>query len=45
MHMRMVVQVLPPGVQHQQHADRGAQVLRIGRHIAKRGGGARMSRS
>ncbi len=31
MHMRMVRQSLPPGVQHQQQPDPGSQVLRVGR--------------
>ena len=30
MHVRMMLQVLPPGVQHRDEADFGAQVFRIG---------------
>ena len=30
MHMRVVEEVLPPGVQHRSHADRGAEMLGIG---------------
>ena len=36
----MVVQVLTPGVQHHQHANRRTQPLGIGGHVAQRGGGA-----
>ena len=35
-HVRMMVQVLAPGVQHHQHADRRAQPLRVGGHLAQR---------
>jgi hypothetical protein len=38
MHVRMLVQVLPPGVQHQQHADLSAQPLGVGSHISQRVG-------
>ena len=36
MHMRMVQQVLSPGMQHRQEADLGTQVLRIGRDFQQR---------
>jgi hypothetical protein len=39
MHVGMVVQVLPPSVQHQQHADPGAEMLGVGGRIAERGRG------
>jgi hypothetical protein len=36
MHVRMVMQVLPPGMQHHQDADLGAQPLGVGGHVAQR---------
>ena len=34
MHVRVVVQVLPPRVQYQQHADLGAETLGVGRDVS-----------
>jgi hypothetical protein len=36
---RVVLQGLPPGVQHGDRADLGAEMARVGGHVAQRGGG------
>ena len=40
MDMRVMVQVLSPGVEHQEHADDRTEALGVGGHVAQRGGGA-----
>ena len=35
--MRMVQEILPPGVEHGQEPDRGAEMLRVGGDLEQRG--------
>ncbi len=37
MHMGMMQQILTPGVEHSQEADRRAEMGRVGRHLEERG--------
>ena len=38
MDVRMNLQILPPGVEHTEEADLGAEMLRIGSNLQQRGG-------